>query len=245
MHGIAHRVTQADISSPRRTRIGVAIVVVLLHIAALAGLVRAFAPDFSAAVVENVREVLTVTVTTPPPTPPPPPQETPKPAGAAGDIGKQAVPKETKAPKPKVIIAERPAPAASSTGAANTSGAGKTGEGTGAGGSGTGTGAGGAGNGQGAGGAAKAVKIKGNIKSARDYPRASRDLRIGDYVIVALTVGVDGTVKGCRIHRASRDPEAARIPCELATRRFSFRPATDRNGNPVESVYGWKQEWFE
>lgn len=236
--------TQADLSTPRPMRAAIAVLIVLLHVIAIGGLIRAFAPDFSAAVVNNVREVLTVTVTTPPPSPPPPP-ESATPAGAAGAIGKQAVPKAVSAPKPKVVVADRPAPEASSTGAASTSGAGESGSGTGAGGSGSGTGAGGTGNGQGSGGAAKAVKIKGDIKSARDYPRESREMRLGDYVIVALTVGTDGRVKGCRIHRASRDPEADRITCDLATRRFRFQPATDRAGNPVESVFGWKQEWWE
>lgn len=234
---------QADLSTPRPMRAAIAVLIVLLHVLAVGGLIRAFAPDFSAAVVENVREVLTVTVTSPPPPPPSPESATPE--GAAGSIGKQAVPRPVNAPKPKVVIADKPAPVASSSGAAQTAGARDSGEGTGAGGGGSGTGAGGSGSGQGAGGASKAVKIKGDIKSARDYPRTSREARVGDYVIVALTVGTDGRVKGCRIHRPSRDPEADRITCDLATRRFRFTPATDRAGNPVESVYGWKQEWWE
>ena len=71
------------------------------------------------------------------------------------------------------------------------------------------------------------------------------DGRNGDYVIVALTVGTDGRVRACRVHRPSRDAAADRITCELATRRFRFKPATDRNGQPVEAVFGWQQRWFE
>jgi protein TonB len=63
-------------------------------------------------------------------------------------------------------------------------------------------------------------------------------------VAVALTVGTDGRVVGCRVLRPSRDPEADRITCALATARFRFRPARDATGNPVESVYGWQQRWF-
>ncbi len=239
------RVTQADLSTPRPMRALVAIFVILLHIVAVGALIRAFAPDFTADVASSVVEALTVvTVTTPPP-PPPPEKADAQPRGEQGAIGKQAVPKETKAPKPPIAIASRPAPAATSTGTANTSGAGDSGAGTGAGGTGSGTGAGGSGDGQGAGGAARAVKIAGDIKTAKDYPRAGREARNGDYVIVALTVGTDGRVKACRIHRASRDAEADRITCNLATRRFRFKPATDRSGNPVESVYGWQQRWFD
>ena len=97
---------------------------------------------------------------------------------------------------------------------------------------------------RGGGGAGKAVKIAGDINSARDYPPATREQRLGDYVIVALTVGTDGRVSNCRIHRPSKDPQSDQITCRLATERFRFRPATDAAGNPVESVYGWRQRWF-
>ena len=105
----------------------------------------------------------------------------------------------------------------------------------------TGTGAGqstgtGTGSGQGA------TKISGEIQ-ASDYPAASRPLRIGDYVIVALTVGADGRPTACRIHRPSRDPQADAITCNLARSRFRFRPATDAGGNPVEAEFGWRQAW--
>ena len=50
--------------------------------------------------------------------------------------------------------------------------------------------------------------------------------------------------QGCRIHRASPDPEADRITCQLATERFRFKPATDAAGNPVVSTFGWQQRWF-
>lgn len=238
-------VTEADLSTPRPMRALVAILVILLHILAAGALVRAFAPEFSAQVTDSVVEAITVvTVTTPPP-PPPPEKADATPQGAEGASGKQAVPKEVAAPKPKVAIAQKTAPAAASTGNADTSGARDSGDGTGAGGQGSGTGAGGTGDGQGAGGAAKPVKIAGDIKSARDYPREGREARNGDYVIVALTVGTDGRVKACRVHRPSRDAAADRITCDLATRRFRFKPATDRSGQPVEGVYGWQQRWFD
>ena len=110
-------------------------------------------------------------------------------------------------------------------------------------GSGSGNGAG-LGIGSGLGGGAPVIKIAGDIQSARDYPRAGRDLRVGDYVIVAISVGADGRPTACRIHRASRDADADAITCRLALERFRFRPATDGEGRPIATVYGWRQAWF-
>lgn len=237
---------EADLSTPRPMRIGVVLFVALLHIAAVLALIRAFAPDFTAQVVEDVTEAFTVTITAPPPTPSPTPTRSDAtPAGDEGTAGRKAQPRPAEAPRPQVDLARESAPPVAGKGTENAAGARDAGEGSGAGQSGSGTGAGGSGDGTGAGGAAKAVKIAGEINSARDYPRASRDLRLGDHVVVALTVGTDGRVRGCRVVRPSRDAEADRITCELATRRFRFRPATDRSGNAVESVYGWQQRWFD
>lgn len=236
--------TKADFSSPRRLRLGVIVAVTLLHVAAFFALIRAFAPGFVDSVVENVTTVLTVTVTTPTPTPKPEPKPVPKEQGAAAEAGKKAKPKEVSAPKVKIPVAKTPAPPVSSTGDDTRSGATNAGTGTGAGGAGLGTGAGSGGSGQGGGMATKAVKIAGDINSARDYPRDSRDRRIGSQVTVVLTVGVDGRVKNCRIHRPSSDPEADRITCRLARERFRFRPAMDFAGKPIQSVYGWQQRWF-
>lgn len=249
--------TRADLSSPRRLRLGVVVTVAVLHVLVLMGLMRAFAPDFTGQVIGEVAGVLTVTVSRPEPTPTPTPTPSPEPAeprqavaevdpGEAAPPAETARPKEVAAPRPKIVLAEQIAPPVASTGNENRSGASDRGEGTGAGGEGEGTGAGGAGDGQGGGGgiAAKAVKIAGDINSARDYPRATRELRLNDSVVIALTIGTDGRVKDCRIHRPSRDPEADRITCRLATERFRFRPALDARGNPVESLYGWQQRWF-
>lgn len=237
--------TKADLSTPRAGRLGVAVLVIALHLLAFAGLIRAFAPDFSAKVAEHVVTAFTVTVTTPPPSPsPPPPDPASEKAGVAAPAGKQATPREVTAPRPKTAIARDDAPEVPGKGSADAAGARDQGDGTGAGGQGVGTGSGAGGDGTGSGGAAKAVKIAGEISSARDYPRETRDARIGDHVIVALTVGTDGRVRGCRIVRASRDPQADQITCRLATDRFRFRPATNAAGEPVESVFGWKQRWF-
>ena len=104
-----------------------------------------------------------------------------------------------------------------------------------------GTGQGGAGDGQG--GGTKVRKIAGEINSARDYPIASRDLRINDYVIIVLTVSAEGRPTACQIHRPSHDAQADAITCRLALERFRFVPATGAAGQPVESQFGWQQKW--
>jgi periplasmic protein TonB len=229
----SHAVPGADLVSPPRTRLGAAILVAILHVAAVFFLIRAFAPGMVSDVTGEVIAAFTVA--------PPTPETTPEkqqsdPAGAAAPAGKRAIPRERAAPKPKVELV--------TPDEASIAGKGDLGERTGAGGQGSGDGSGAGGSGRGAGGGARAAKIAGDINSARDYPRESRDLRIGDHVIVALTVGPDGRVRSCRVSRASKDPEADRITCRLATERFRFRAATDAAGNPVESVFGWRQRWF-
>ena len=234
-----------DLSVPRRTKLGVALLVIGLHVLLVLALVRAFTPDFAARVVESVMATFSVTVTTPPlPDPPPPPPKAPEPAGKSGNEGKKAVPRAAVALPSKLPISKVPVPKASSTGSADTSGAGTKGTGTGAGGPGSGTGSGTGGSGQGGGAVTKAVKTAGEINSARDYPIATRDLRINDFVIVAITVGADGRPSGCRVTRPSKDAQANAITCQLALKRFRFKPATDASGKPVSSVYGWKQSWY-
>ncbi len=233
----------ADLSAPRGTRLGVIVLVALLHVAALLGLIRAFAPDFTAQVTKTVLSTFSVTVVTPPPAPEP--SKEPERAGAAAEAGKKAVAREVKADKPKVELAKTPAPKAASTGIANSSGAKDAGTGTGAGGQGAGTGSGTGGNGSGGGLTRKVEKIAGAINSAKDYPRDTRELRKDDYVIVAITVSAEGKPTACRIVRPSKDAQANAITCTLAMQRFRFKPATDVQGNPVASTYGWRQRWYE
>lgn len=229
---------------PAGTKAGVILFVGLLHVVVLLGLVRAFAPDFTAKAVEKVLSTFTVTITAPPP--PPPPAEQPKEAGAAGEAGKKAVPKETKAPAPKIPIAKAPAPKASSTGSAVTSGAANQGNGTGAAGSGSGTGAGGQGNGRGGGRASKAAHISGQINNARDFPvpEGGREARVGKSVILALTVAPTGRATNCRVYKSSGFPSTDAAACVLAMQRLKFKPATNGAGDPITSTFYWQQKFF-
>ena len=226
----------------RRPRWGTLTLVVLLHLAALAGLVRVFAPNFTAEVIEGATSLVTVTVTAPP-DPEPVPEREPD-TGAAGEEGREATPREVTAPEAP-LPRPQPAPRASSTGAANSSGARDEGQGTGGGGEGEGTGSGARGSGQGS-GARPLELISGRIDNARDYPAppGGRQVRRGHDVVIELTVGTNGRVSACRVTDPSPDPEADAITCRLATERFVFRPRLNAQGEPVVGIYRWRQRWF-
>jgi protein TonB len=218
--------------------------IALLHVLALYGLARALAPDLTASVEKQVVSAFTVTVTTPPP--PPENQDEPD-EGAQGDPGKDAVPQPvTQPPPPRDLKQETPRPRASSTGTATRSGATQAGEGTGAAGSGLGTGSGNSGGGRGGVAVTKPVHISGSIDNARDFPvpPGGRGARQGTEVIVRVVVGTDGRARDCTIYRPSPDPEADRITCQLVEGRLGFRPAMDREGNPVPAPFYWRQRWF-
>jgi len=216
-----------------------------LHILALYGLARAFAPDMTAKVQDSVVSAFMVTVTAPPP---PPPENQPEPdEGAQGDPGKDAVPQPvTQPPPPRDLKPEPPRPRASSTGTASQSGAAAAGDGTGAAGSGLGTGSGNGGGGRGGVAVSKPVHISGSIDNARDFPvpPGGRAARAGTEVIVRVIVTPEGRAQGCTIYRPSPDPEADRITCRLVESRLGFRPAMDSAGRPVAAPFYWRQRWF-
>ena len=228
----------------RRPRWWVIALVVLGHLLAFYGLVRAFAPGAIATVERSVLATFNVTITAPPP----PPEADARPdEGAAGAPGKQAVPKPVTAPKPRVPISSpSPVPRASSTGSQNSSGARQSGEGTGASGSGEGTGSGRDGGGQGGVGATRLALVAGRIDSATDFPipPGGRQARFGTSVLVYIGVDADGRPTGCRIVRPSPDPTADGIVCRLALQRFRFRPKTDGGGRAIPGTFGYTQSWF-
>jgi protein TonB len=231
----------ADLKPPRRVRFWTAAGVFALHVLAAIAIVRAFTPDIASLIVDKARDVLTVVVSTPPPEAEPKPEPD---SGASAPEAQKAKPREQSAPKQPLPKKPQPMPPVSGKGAENASGAAASGPGTGGGGEGTGTGSGAAGSGQGGGAARGVEKLAGEINSAKDYPKKTRDLRIGQSVTILLVVGTDGRVSHCQITQPSPDREADQITCQLATRRFRFRPAADRNGNPVEGRFAWRQRWF-
>jgi protein TonB len=225
----------------RRQRIAVIAVVALLHLGGIYALLRAFDIDV---IPESARSIMAFDVELPPAPPPSPPPE-PEPEGAAAPPAPRADPIPKAAPPPKLAV--KPDPPLSpvpAQGSETRSGAAEEGTGSGGGGIGSGTGSGGSGSGPGGGLAQKAVKIAGDIVDARDYPRSGSRARSGTSVTVYFTVGVDGVPRNCRVARPSGDPEADRITCRLIEQRFRYRPALDRDGNPVADTTGWRQSFF-
>ena len=231
-------------SATRRINPWAVAAIILLHFVIFYFLVRSFAPNVTTQVEQSVVAAFTVTVTAPEEEPPmvePEPDE-----GAEGDPGEEAVPQPVTAPVSKVRVKEdRPAPRASSTGTAETSGATEVGDGTGAGGSGLGTGAGRGGGGQGGVAATKPVLLQSiSDSSAFPIPPGGREARIGKSVIVRLAVSTEGRVTACSIYRASPFPETDARVCELSYQQIRFEPARDASGNPVASTFLYQQRFF-
>ena len=235
-------------SRKRRPKPAVLIGIALLHVAIFYGLMRALAPDFTAGVEDSVTEAFTVTITAPmeepePPEPQPEPDE-----GAQGEPGREAVPRDTATPEPRIRVREDPPePRATSTGAATNSGATDRGNGTGAAGSGDGTGSGRGGDGQG-GPPVQAVGPK-LVQSISDpslfpIPPGGREARVGKRAVAILNVSAEGRVTGCRIRDSSGFPETDAALCRLAPQYIRFEPARDQNGNPMASIFGYQQRFY-
>ncbi len=231
----------------KRPSVPVIIAIVLLHLALFYGLIRALAPDFTAGVEESVTEAFTVTITAPMEPEAPDPQPQPD-EGAAGDPGREAVPQPRAEPTPRIRVREdEPAPRATSTGTARTSGATNDGAGTGAAGSGDGTGSGRGGAGQGGPPVQASPPVL--IQSISDsslfpIPPGGREARIGKSTVARLEVSAAGRVTGCRIVRSSGFPETDATLCRLAPANIRFDPALDTNGQPMASVFGYQQRFF-
>lgn len=229
-------------TSKRKLSPGLIALIIVLHIGVLYGLMRALAPDTMQVVERSVVSAFTVTITTPEEPPEPEPDE-----GAAGDPGRDAVPKPVSAPTPKQRVRDDPpVPRAASTGAETDSGARDEGDGTGASGTGAGTGSGRGGSGRGGGIAVRPSVRSGSIDAARDFPipAGGRAMREGTSVTVVFTVGVDGRASNCSVANPGPDPETNARVCPLVIERIRFNPARDAQGNPVPARFGWRQDFF-
>ncbi|MEO0589889.1 MAG: hypothetical protein AAFZ11_04930 [Pseudomonadota bacterium] len=237
-------------AQPRRVRWPLLCGIAALHVAGFYLLSHALAPDLTAQIERNA--IAAFDISEPPPAPDPdppaPPENRSEPdQGAQAEPAAMAVPDPVTAPEARVPLpTSESLPNAASTGSAAQSGAREEGEGTGAAGVGLGTGSGNSGAGQGGVAITRPEHISGAINNARDYPtpEGGRDARRGTEVVVRVIVGVDGRARDCSVYRASPDPEADRITCELVVSRLGFRPARDANGNPVDAPFYWRQRWF-
>ena len=221
--------------------------IVLIHLAVFYVLIRSLAPSAVAGVEREVMSVFDVAdAPAPPPVPPAAPAAPDEEEGAQGDPGRDAVPRPVVAPEPRQRPREdQPAPRASSTGSANTSGATQSGAGTGAGGSGSGTGAGGSGSGRGGVAVSKPLLLRDiTDASAFPIPPGGREARIGKSVTVRLQVSAEGRAVACSIYRPSPFPQTDATVCALAIEQTRFEPARDSYGNPVAAPFYYKQRFF-
>jgi protein TonB len=187
--------------------------------------------------------------------PPPPPVEpepakapSPSPEGAASPVSLKAKPSPIVAPPPRLPVkpvlqaVERPTPfppgSDSSAGVST-----RPGSGTGTGGEGLGLGSGGSGSGSGSGGARRALRLRGQLANG-DYPRSALRSGAQGSVTVRFTVETDGRVSGCRVTRSSGHPELDSTTCRLIERRFTYRPATDREGRPTTETVSKTYDWI-
>ncbi|MEE4201687.1 TonB family protein [Erythrobacter sp.] len=229
---------------PKVTRWWLILLIVLFHIAALYGLSRLLAPQFTASIEREVVDAFTVTITAPPepePTAEPEPNE-----GAAGAPGEEAVPQPVTAPTAPIENRPEPRPRATSTGTATRSGAREAGSGTGASGEGEGTGSGNAGSGQGSGIAERPSVASGRLDPRRDFPvpPGGREARLGSSVTVVFTVTTDGRARNCSVARSSADPETTALVCDRVIDRIRFNPARIKDGTPVEARYGYRVDFL-
>lgn len=76
-----------------------------------------------------------------------------------------------------------------------------------------------------------------------DYPiMALREEREGTAVF-RVRVGIDGLVKECVITMSSGWADLDATTCAVITRRASFKPATDGEGNPIEGYWSNSVRW--
>lgn len=234
----------------RRPKWSTLVIIVLLHVVAIFALASALAPKWTGSMVERVESMVTVNITAPP-EPTPDPSAKPKPdEGAAAAEAAKAKPKEVTAPKPKITPKSSQAPKSKSTGNDNKSGGGEQGSGSGAGGQGDGTGSGQGGDGQGNGKPPPRQAVPPRlIASISDpslfpIPPGGRKARIGTKTIVRLNVSKDGRVTSCRVVTSSGFPETDATVCQLAPSKIRFEPARDQYGDPIASVFGYQQRYF-
>ena len=227
-------------SPDSRPRWGLVALLALGHVVVLVVLARLLAPDFTARVVEQATQGITVIITAPPT---PPPAETPD-DGARGDPAREATARNHSAPE-NPLPSRSPIPRAASTGAANASGAQAAGDGTGAAGPGDGTGSGNGGLGAG-GGIAEGPSVRsGELNQARDFPvpDGGRQARFGRSVTVQFTVMTDGRARNCSVLQSGVDAEATALVCPLVIEKIRFNPATRADGTAVEARYGYRVDF--
>ncbi|MGB3469605.1 MAG: energy transducer TonB [Erythrobacter sp.] len=79
--------------------------------------------------------------------------------------------------------------------------------------------------------------------TAADYPPASWVADEEGIVEYDLSVDTEGKVSGCTVITSSGHKRLDDLSCAISTERAIFEPATDRDGQPVASVFGITYSW--
>ena len=177
------------------------------------------------------------------PPPPPPRVEAVEPVMDAvveseGAAGQRSDPLPVEAPPVAMPLAPAPAAPIAGAGRSAVAGSSERGDGSGAGTWGGGEGGGGTSSGTGF----PAVRIAGALRDS-DYPREAESLGLAGTVGISFRVRTDGRVDRCTIERSSGHRLIDDLTCELFTRRYRFRPATDAAGQPIESTLRTSFTW--
>lgn len=224
------------------------VLVLLLHLALGAALLRGLAGP----PLEQGGEALVAFDLPRSPPPPPPPEPPPAPSSAqvrkAGAVDLDARPAPILQPPPIIPLppsntlptADEAAPL---TAAAQTAGAGRTaGPGSGAGGSGDGPGGGGSGGeGSGNGLGSEARLLSGNL-SRGDYRRIRGFGAPRGQAVLAIEVGTDGRLARCMALSSSGNPALDDLLCRLLA-RTRWEPARSRSGAPVAVSLRYVATW--
>lgn len=191
---------------------------------------------------ESITEMFDVSL----PPPPPPPEIEPQPKEDAADKPEGAAGKKAEAspvvalpapiPKPSPVVAA-PTPA---QGSAARSGAATSGTGPGAGGSGTGAGGGGSGGG---GGIGAEARLLGGNRARMPRTLLQGIPQDGGFAHLLLSVGSAGRVGNCRVTTSSGYPGIDAALCDVMVNRSRWKPARDRQGNPITVQVRYTATW--
>ena len=223
-----------------RQRFATGAAVGILHIAAILGLISAFAGGVALSNPGDTALLSTFTAKPKPPPPSPPqparrdqggaPKPAAKPAKAAPAVAAAIIP----------VAEPRPAATVDGTGAEPANGSAGSGRGSGGGGEGQGAGAG---IGDGEDGGTDLRQIAGEIHED-DYPREAVRAHQSGKVHIRFTVGANGRVSDCMVTRSSGSPSLDTTTCRLILQRFRYEPSRDAQGRPhadtVEGVHEWR-----
>jgi protein TonB len=167
----------------------------------------------------------------------PAPAAAPKPPAHKADPSPIVVPPPVIplfAPPPPLPTAPIAGPAtAPAAGAAPTPGPGTSGGGTG-----TGAGTGGDGD-----GGSPAEWLRGRIRSS-DYPPEAAANGMQGGLRTRYTIGINGRITDCSIAESSGNPLLDQRTCDLAIRRYRYRPARDATGRPVIGHDVQRHHWI-